>query len=174
MCFAVISAKIRGPVISGVDKFAPFGVGRQALSSAALRLVLHIAAMRFPSTMRGRGRVPLLLTRHSGTGCQSVQNSRPWRCLSDLSWKVKAHCSAGGALVNQCLHTGHTKSGCPGQPSGMYSAPLTDTAAHFPSSICCPSTGAFRPLGIGGSDPGQHPGNIRQEFAKIRICWSVL
>ena len=26
MCFAVISAKIRGPVLSGVDKFAPFGV----------------------------------------------------------------------------------------------------------------------------------------------------
>ena len=26
MCFAVISAKIQEPVISGVDKFAPFGV----------------------------------------------------------------------------------------------------------------------------------------------------
>ena len=29
MCFAVISAKIREPVISGVDKFAPVGVGVQ-------------------------------------------------------------------------------------------------------------------------------------------------
>ena len=28
MCFAVISAKIQEPVISGVDKFAPVGVAR--------------------------------------------------------------------------------------------------------------------------------------------------
>jgi len=48
MCFAVISAKIQEPVISGVDKFAPFGVADDTLASLNARVkILEEALAEF-------------------------------------------------------------------------------------------------------------------------------